>query len=446
MCLPSIIVLSVMLFALTNSNDEIPFYLPLLSPSLMIKEYHSLNGQALRLDPNGLIDNAFEIIWSDSTPESSGGGGMLRSLPDPTVCPEGYPPHRNVFGIDDIAGLEGEIRTNRGRDGLLAFVEGRLYVLHRMGLGRSFGIRDMHIFGQEEIIHISNQDDEWVPSEESYFGLRVEDKIREVVGGLLSETPDAALTLHRFGTRLNLDLIEGFIPVPEGYKRISDQTGSDLSDVPEARRGNVRILMEQEEMSLKDNTSYYKNLFGYSRERDKTTYRVAANGTFMGFNNRRAMPGYIRRIRKQDPRTAILVHRSGSQLDFELVDRLAVEEVTSHFIKRECERTDVTYHVRGCDIRNITSQGIELFTNSEYKVGADITLSLYTPGSSEPTLVPGQVRWVRDDTHEYNYGTSPKQVCSLEECFGKGARGYKYALGIQFKNPITLEDPLPLKL
>ena len=142
----------------------------------------------------------------------------------------------------------------------------------------------------------------------------------------LKKNPSGKLFVHRLGEALDLERYYTYIPQPQGYLSVKEQTRSWLS-IPDEQRRNVQALLEYEKQSLGKRSKYHQ-LYGYKHETiDTACFYVFVDGQCYGFNNIRGMAGLIRSAKKEHPEKSILVHRGGSHLDFNLVDTLLEAQV-----------------------------------------------------------------------------------------------------------------------
>lgn len=117
--------------------------------------------------------------------------------------------------------------------------------------------------------------------------------------------------------------------------------------IPPSQQKNVIALFRHEKqalMSRQVNDPRQRLLNFYVHEEDRAVYVVFQGGEFQGFNNRRAMARFISICRKNSPGEAILVHRMGSKVDFDLVNRLDVMAITEpeKWVRKDVGRIDVS--------------------------------------------------------------------------------------------------------
>ncbi len=101
-----------------------------------------------------------------------------------------------------------------------------------------------------------------------------------------------------------------------------------LREVPPAQLEKVKALLRHEKDRLRFGDSpnpRYALLNYYEHEADRAAYVIFQNGEFQGFNNRRAMARLISICKTNAPEKAVLVHRMGSPIDFDLVNRLDLQ-------------------------------------------------------------------------------------------------------------------------
>lgn len=111
-------------------------------------------------------------------------------------------------------------------------------------------------------------------------------------------------------------------PRPERYVSVTD---SLFSVIPRTHIQNVKALLRHERDMLRSRNypdPRQKLMNYYPLEKDSAVYVVFQGGEFQGFNNRRAMARIIDICKKNDPKAAVLVHRMGAPLDYDLVRRL----------------------------------------------------------------------------------------------------------------------------
>ena len=100
-------------------------------------------------------------------------------------------------------------------------------------------------------------------------------------------------------------------------------------EIPEAQKANLQGLITKEAEirtvllgELKKDAEVTKRIAGfYEREDDKAVYVFMCDGHAIAVNNFSAMAGMKRELDKR-PGGVYLVHKLGSQVDFNLVERL----------------------------------------------------------------------------------------------------------------------------
>jgi hypothetical protein len=220
--------------------------------------------------------------------------------------------------------------------------------LHRMGYFRSYGVRDLTVFGNDGSMRIMP----FGPGYEGNLPGQREDhascldvalacRFREAV----KETPFAVFLLHRFGERVDFSL-ERLIPHLK-YTSMMAQLEEEIiiQEEDEEQVPNIQLLHILEWASDTDIMFYIKNggrvevnvddtyqlvkerrAYSYVLEKDPAEYWLFAGGCLAAVNNRRAMRGYVRRMMEARPDWPIFVHRMGSRVDLGLAKVLAAEE------------------------------------------------------------------------------------------------------------------------
>ena len=222
--------------------------------------------------------------------------GLAKMVPDGNEAPS----HRLSPALERLYHIETEASAQGGLELLREWTP---YFVHGMGYYRDWGARESCVIG----------------------GRATEQRLKYFIRGLLREQPDMELFVHCFGEEVDLELVRRFIP-PADYQDALSQARVRGRVLP-AQARNVQALISTEEKFLGQEESVRllnmnRYPYWYKKEEDRGAYFVFADWEFFGFNNARAIPGYIREIQKRDSHSLILVHRLGSELDFTLAERL----------------------------------------------------------------------------------------------------------------------------
>ena len=273
------------------------------------------------------------IRWFDRT-RASCMGVSFQVLRDA----EYLPAHPVFPACTDIDVLESNL-LNEGSSNLFSFARQTPIVLHRMGYFSSYGVRELYLVSMGGIRCIDFLDPKkpskiirfTIPQNEPHPIMHL---LKKLVDRMLTETPDAYLFAHCLGSEIDLDLINKFTPqLLASYAPVRDYSLYGIS-IPSKQEANLGALLVFEENELKMFADRYRLLFFYGKEFDKSLYCLFANGEKLGFNNQRAMRGMIERARQENPLADFLVHRMGSPLDFNLVERLRFIDISKGMIER----------------------------------------------------------------------------------------------------------------
>ena len=104
-----------------------------------------------------------------------------------------------------------------------------------------------------------------------------------------------------------------------------------------AKDQNEAVIRYEAERS-KDPRNSFRDLHAYSFEDDEAIHIIYINGEQYGFNNRRAMTGMVSRALRYYPHDVMLVHRSGSMIDYNFSRRLLLQNTMEGFVQRKSER------------------------------------------------------------------------------------------------------------
>ncbi len=273
------------------------------------------------------------FVWFDGTTCHS---GLVRQIREDAPS-ESLRGHSVFPAFEDINAFESDTRTRGHAARLISFAEENPVVLHRMGYFKSYGVRDMHFVSRNGGITSHSMQSPFTvhsiqpsnaPSEDAFASA-----VRNLATRLLIETPDAYFFLHFLGEDVKLDQISERIQLMPGYSTVQQQVRSSLQ-VPQSQRANVAALMANEMESLREPVCSYSLSRAYLKEADPASYSLYAGGEYVGFNNSRAMRGMIRRVSTQKPNAVLLAHKSGSQLNFGLVEELRSAPIVEGIIER----------------------------------------------------------------------------------------------------------------
>jgi hypothetical protein len=412
--------------------------------------YQLVSKQGFNTFRESPLEEQLTFIWQDLTIKDHTGNSPMGAVTQlkKGIYPEGYPPTSFLFAFLDIAGIEESMVAEVGERRIREVTQQTPFVLHRMGYFTDQGVRDIFLMGRDVTRHMTLNEEHRVllPFDHPAPHKKPTDTIKAQVAECLEQTPLATLVLHKFGSAFNVRLVNGFIHQAQDYLTVANQLRN--TKVPEEQQANLEVLVNVEKNLLQDPQNSFRMLRWFKKEQDHSLYFCCVDGKSKGYNNRRAMTGYIRRALAKSPNAAVLVHRAGFPLDFTLSTALKYRDVNQGSIERTLGRAYASYHVHGHTIRDVTSQGIGLFTNTKFSVGQEVNLPVYFPGEQEPSPLEGQVRWVRTDEWVHNFGKDRTSTTKpLEEVFGKPAQGFQYALGIEFNqtyeriNEITPPKP-----
>lgn len=315
------------------------------------KQYIPIRESVPKIEARLLADDEIQdprsvarVVWYDLTTNLSGARFKL-----PTSAKEEELDGHSCFpAISDIHSFEYSFAKNLGAKQLNVLRQETPVVIHRMGYFGSYGVREMWLISADGTIKaFSTAGQVAVIREGHSSGLNsnaganstipLEAAIKRVIDFILRETPDAYLFLHHFGTEAQLGLAGAHIEIMPGY--VTVQASANDLVMHEGQRPNVVALMADEMESLNDPTMSYHHAFWYSKETvDKAIYSLFADGQQIGFNNRRAMRGMIRRVLKQNPGAVLLAHRHGSPLNFDLATELKDIEIFEGMVQRNSIR------------------------------------------------------------------------------------------------------------
>jgi hypothetical protein len=95
--------------------------------------------------------------------------------------------------------------------------------------------------------------------------------------------------------------------------------------IPLEQIANVAILMALEKEYFNEyGPDIIKLKNSYKDEKEKSLCYILVDGEIFGNNNFRAMAGYKKSILSSNPNAKILVHKIGSELDFNLIQNLGI--------------------------------------------------------------------------------------------------------------------------
>lgn len=118
-------------------------------------------------------------------------------------------------------------------------------------------------------------------------------------------------------------MLERYVTVPEELSRIS---------VPEQHKANIEALIETERKLLgygkkvDSNKKDFLHFYPQESQGQQNLYCIFIDGNYSGyFGNRRGVPNQLVQLRSKSPDSPILVHALGTQVNFELVNKLLLE-------------------------------------------------------------------------------------------------------------------------
>ncbi|MBI2575948.1 hypothetical protein HYV84_01940 [Candidatus Woesearchaeota archaeon] len=295
------------------------------------------------IPPYGKMECDADIIWMDTIRNSCAFAprrhfGMLNRFPDERDYDAAF---QDIKSLEDSHGnLEHLAQTHP-------------FLLHRMGFFKSYGVRDITLFSHDGFIEVFSYD----PTN----GIRLTEKRKKISDGLTSalkltmvqliyESPTAAFFLHELGCEADFSRISRL------YEQIQLHTAGDhllaRGIIPQEQIDNVRKLAYLEQMgnpyllsqgNQKEQerrngngtrANMVRRMFSYQKEKDHAEYWVFFDGRFAGFNNKRAIPGYINRIKQAFPNATVLVHKIGAPLDFSLHEKLMSRDIGGDWLDR----------------------------------------------------------------------------------------------------------------
>ena len=295
------------------------------------------------IPPHGKIECDADIIWMDTIRNSWAFAprrhfGMLHRFPDERDYDAAF---------QDITSLENSHRN------LEHLAQTYPFLLHRMGFFKSYGVRDITLFSHDGSIEVFSYElTDGAPSTEkrTIISDRLKSALKIRMVQLLYESPTAAFFLHKLGCEAD------FSRTSELYEQIPLYTAGDhliaRRRIPQEQIDNVRKLAlleqmgnpfllsqgnqhEQEQRNGKGTrANIVRRMFSYNKENDHAEYWVFCDGRFAGFNNKRAIPGYLTRIKQAFPKATILAHRMGAQLDFDLHEKLLSRDIGGDWLDR----------------------------------------------------------------------------------------------------------------
>ena len=292
--------------------------------------------------PFGTIESDTEVAWINRL--YKGGtlhaAGIFKYGPE-TKAKERYE-NEYIPAYEDLCSLEQYIAKEGG---LGKFADNLPFILHRMGYFRGKG-RDITLFKRDGSVMIAyNDTNNKIALYNGIYGKDLATSLRERFKEILKETPSAAFFLYKPGKAVDFGLTSILF---EGLEYQSAEDQLRYMQFPPEQEGNVELLASLEALSNPDILGIFmggrdisefadrrkkenicRRRFSYIKEDDQAEYWVFADGNFIGFNNRRAMPGYLGLIDKHRPGATILVHRIGEPLNFNLKSELrAIDPMT----------------------------------------------------------------------------------------------------------------------
>lgn len=131
-----------------------------------------------------------------------------------------------------------------------------------------------------------------------------------------------------------------FLPTTPPYLTAAEQLASVA--IPDSQQSNVYALIRMEQRYEGKSKKRLHNLrSSYLQEEiDKAAYFIFIDGDLIMANNVRAVSRALISTIRDDQKQAVLVHRAGSVLDFNLAQKLLVSgyHCPELYVKRQAER------------------------------------------------------------------------------------------------------------
>jgi hypothetical protein len=293
--------------------------------------YKFLSESANKLRLTGkMFSGTVAVVWADYTQGKKSRCGAVRmALP----TPHEQLSHEAVAAFNDIDDFE----IRRSSSSLSRLSNQGVAILHATGYYQDRGFRRMVLVPPDGCTENLIRPNSMVPR---YTRLHPDGKssapMDEIISSaiylILSEAPSAYLFLHFLGQDVELDAVKRYVRVMPEYQRVSGGI-LDLSGRG-SQLANVNQLIIMEDRNLIDPLWSYSSAYAYRQEVDKAQYFLFGNGKSLGFSNKRAMHGMIERALTTISQDCLLVHRMGSALDFDLIEKVLAIDPTDGMIER----------------------------------------------------------------------------------------------------------------
>ena len=286
-----------------------------------------------------------KVIWTERIERTEKRIIGMHIMVPPTLTDSEIYQHPAFAALDDLEKVEDGPFNQLGNFWLNWVAKQLPLAVHRYGLFRNYGMRDLLFIRSNGSVECWDLDYKQMmggPGNPVFKSERkgdVEGAASWLVSKLLYESPDAYIFVHKMGAEADPNLVSQYISIVPDYKLVAEQVRNGVS-VPPEHAANVRALMDVEEDIPMNPILSHLMVRGYLFEtKDAAHYFLIVDGKVTGFNNWRAMKGMVEQAYLSNPIAKILVHKMSSELDFDLARKLLVINPMDGFVERRSPRT-----------------------------------------------------------------------------------------------------------